>query len=456
MSERGLIVVMGSGETAPSMVTVHQRALARVPKDVMAVLLDTPYGFQGNADDLTARTLGHFRERVGRDLVACTFRSAAAAAADPLSHETSLALLHEAGWAYAGPGSPSYALRTWAGTPVPDLLARVMEGGGVLTFSSAAALTLGVATVPVYEIYKVGQDPHWLDGLDLLGRLAGLRAALIPHWDNAEGGTHDTRFCYLGEPRLRRLEAELAEGVGVIGVDEHTALLIDLESGRASVTGRGGVVVRTGGTEMLSLPGGTWIALAELQHALEGRHGPSGRAAAQFSAPGDGARAGGAVSAEDAGSAGVAAGEAGDAGRAAVPVMPAGEVDSASVGDDAAAAETAFDQALASRDADGALAAILALETALDAWAADPTQSDVRTRARATLRGMATRLGEVAAVGMVDRRDIVAPFVEALLQLRLIARDQKRWADADAIRDVLVAASIEIRDRPGATDWSAL
>ena len=235
MGERGLIVVMGSGETAPSMVTVHQRALAGVAPEAPAVLLDSPYGFQGNADDLTARTLAHFRERVGRELSVCSFRSAAAAVADPLAYEQSLALLREAGWAYAGPGSPSYTLRTWADTPLPDLLARVVERGGVLTFSSAAALTLGTATVPVYEIYKVGEEPRWLDGLDLLGRLVGLRCALIPHWDNAEGGNHDTRFCYLGEGRLHRMEAELPEMACVVGVDEHTALLLDLGAGTASI-----------------------------------------------------------------------------------------------------------------------------------------------------------------------------------------------------------------------------
>ncbi|MEO5678310.1 MAG: hypothetical protein ABIS47_01450 [Acidimicrobiales bacterium] len=445
MGERGLIVVMGSGETAPSMVTVHQRALARVPQDEPAVILDTPYGFQGNADDLTERTLGHFRERVGRELVVCSFRSAAAAAADPLEHERSLALLREAGWAYAGPGSPSYTLRTWGGTPVPDLLARVADRGGVLTFSSAAALTIGVATVPVYEIYKVGEEPRWLDGLDLLGRLAGLRAALIPHWDNAEGGTHDTRFSYLGEARLHRLEAELPEGACVIGVDEHTALLLDLEAGTASVTGRGGVVVRFGGAEVLSLPGGASIPLDELRGAAEGRAAGTGGGGDGGASRGDSDRGGGGGGSE-----------AGGRPARETPSAILEAVGSASVGADAEAAEAAFDAALTARDADGALAAVLALEAALDAWAADPTQSDERSRARATLRGMATRLGRTAAVGMVDRRDIVAPFVEALLDLRLAARADKRWADADAIRDVLVAAAIEIRDRPGATDWSAL
>ena len=426
MRDKGLIVVMGSGETAPSMVTVHQQALARVPAEAPAVLLDTPYGFQGNADDLTARTLGHFRDRVGRELGVATFRSAAAVGA--LGYEKALALLREAGWAYAGPGSPSYTLRTWGGTPVPDLLARVVERGGVLTFSSAAALTLGVATVPVYEIYKVGEEPRWLEGLDLLGRLAGLRAALVPHWDNAEGGTHDTRFCYLGEARLHRLEAELPDGACVVGVDEHTALLLDLAAGAASVTGRGAVVVRVGGVEVLSLPAGASVPLDELREAAEGRGVVAGAAA------------GGTRRADD--------------GAAAAPAV-AEEVGRSSLSEDATVAEAAFEAALAARDADRALAAVLALEGALDAWAADPTQSDERPRARATLRGMITRLAQLAAEGMVDRRDIVAPFVGALLDLRLAARSEKRWADADAIRDILVGASIEIRDRPGATDWSA-
>ena len=428
MDGAGMIVVMGSGETAPSMVTVHQRTLARAPKATPAVLLDTPFGFQGNADDLTARTLAHFRERVGSELAVATFRSTAAAAGDPLGHETSLALLREAGWAYAGPGSPSYALRTWAGTPVPDLLARMVERGGVLTFSSAAALTLGVSTVPVYEIYTVGEEPRWLDGLDLLGRLAGIRAALVPHWDNAEGGTHDTRFCYLGEDRLHRLEADLPEGACVVGVDEHTALLLDLEAGTAAVAGRGGAVVRVGGAEVLALTTGDLVPLADLQAAAEGR--AAGATTAGGATPG--------------------------AARPVPPALPSEEVPSASLAGDAAAAEAAFDMAMAARDADGAVAAVLALEAALDAWGADPTQSDERTRARATLRGLLTRLGQAASAGLVDRRDIVAPYVDALLTLRRTARADKRWADADDIRDTVVAAGIEIRDHAEGTDWSVL
>ena len=50
-----------------------------------------------------------------------------------------------------------------------------------------------------YEIYKVGVDPFWAEGMDILGQL-GLPLVVVPHWNNAEGGTFDTRFCFMGEP----------------------------------------------------------------------------------------------------------------------------------------------------------------------------------------------------------------------------------------------------------------
>ena len=51
--------------------------------------------------------------------------------------------------------------------------------------------------------------------------------ALIPHYDNAEGGSHDTRFCYMGERRLAMLEAELSAEQSILGVDSHTCLVLD-------------------------------------------------------------------------------------------------------------------------------------------------------------------------------------------------------------------------------------
>jgi hypothetical protein len=160
-----------------------------------------------------------------------------------------VARVRSADWVFAGPGSPTFALEQWRNTPVPDALADKLRHGGAVVFSSAAALTLGATTVPVYEIYKVGVDPHWLVGLNVLAEV-GLNVAVIPHYDNAEGGNHDTRFCYLGERRLAMLEPSLPDGCFVLGIDEHTGVVMDLDADTAQIVGKGAVTLRRNGESM--------------------------------------------------------------------------------------------------------------------------------------------------------------------------------------------------------------
>ena len=58
---------MGSGETAPTMAKVHRELISRMgPSPVPAAMLDTPFGFQENADDITAKAVDYFRESVQR------------------------------------------------------------------------------------------------------------------------------------------------------------------------------------------------------------------------------------------------------------------------------------------------------------------------------------------------------------------------------------------------------
>ena len=110
--------------------------------------------------------------------------------------------------------------------------------------ASAAALTMGRFTLPVYEIYKVGQDLHWVGGLDLLGRF-GLNLVVVPHWNNAEGGNHGTRYCFMGATRFDALEAMLPQALPILGLDEHTACILDLATDQAEVKGIGGISLRT-------------------------------------------------------------------------------------------------------------------------------------------------------------------------------------------------------------------
>ena len=406
-----LLAIMGSGETSPTMAKTHRELLARAGPP--AVLLDTPFGFQANVDDLVAKATEYFRVSVGADLGLASFRSADA---DAVATGRAVARLREAHYVFSGPGSPSYALRQWAGSPIPGALADLLATGGCVTFASAAALTLGVATVPVYEIYKVGAEPEWLDGLDLLGAV-GLQAAVIPHYDNAEGGTHDTRFCYLGEPRLARLERELPSGAFVLGVDEHTALVLDLDAGSATVTGRGGVTVRCAGRSEV-FPAGTTVPIGDL-------------AAAAARAPRRGAPA---PSTEEA--------EPPPAPAAASPLL-----------EQVRALDEAFDRALAARDVERAVAVVLQLDATLLDWSRDSLQSDELDRGRAVLRAMVVRLGEVARTGARDPAEVVAPFVDAVVDARTRARAARDWATADALRDRLAEAGVELRDGADGTGW---
>ena len=409
-----ILTIMGSGETAPTMMKHHRDLIARLPGDPLAVVIDTPYGFQENAPELASRAVEYFRQSVGHPIQVAGLGRLKDV--DVLTVETGLSLLRRADYLFAGPGSPTYALAQWANTPVPDVLREKLQGGGVVTFASAAALTLGRFTVPVYEIYKVGAEPHWLEGLDVL-REVGLDVAVIPHYDNTEGGHHDTRFCYLGERRLAVLEKELPDGVHVLGIDEHTGVVIDIDADTATVIGNGTITVRVRGESTVFESGAT-LPVDALRDPR--RHG-------SVSTPVD-----------------------------TTPIRSQSNVESApaaSLLDDVTRAESEFDAALTDGDSESAVRAVLELETAIRDWSVDTLQSDSMDRARAALRSMIVRLGEAAVKGLADPRTAIDPVMSVVLEVRRTVRDEKRYDLSDLLRDRLAEVGLEIRDTPSGPEW---
>ena len=256
----GVIALMGSGETAPGMTKVHRRLLAR-HDEVRAVNLDSPYGFQENVPQITTKLIEYFATSLTTKLRALALPSYEAAS--EIQRAIVKREVRQATYVFAGPGSPSYALNQWRPLGLVEDLRAVLDNDGTLCFSSAAVLTLGSHTAPIYEVYKVGLPAHWLEGLDLLGGL-GLNCAAIPHYDNAEGRNYDTRYCYLGERRLAKLEEQLPDGHAIFGVDEHTALILDADTDTVSVSGRSRGHWRVGG-ETLHLESGSTTPLCILR-----------------------------------------------------------------------------------------------------------------------------------------------------------------------------------------------
>ncbi|MEJ6513687.1 MAG: hypothetical protein QNL84_04155 [Acidimicrobiia bacterium] len=413
-----ILTIMGSGETAPTMVTNHRMLAAKLPKPARATLLDTPYGFQENAPELATKAVDYFKTSINITLDVAGLTQMIGA--DALAVERGLQVVSDAQYVFAGPGSPTYALRQWAGTPLAGLLTKKLRDGGIVTFASAAALTLGRFTLPVYEIYKVGEEPRWLEGLNILGEI-GINVALIPHYNNAEGGHHDTRFCYMGERRLSMLERELPDDVYVLGVDEHTGVVIDIDAQTATVVGKGVLTIRVKGvsTEIAS---GEVLSIDRLRDPLAG---------IKTGVP--------AVAASNA--------EASDTATKDVDVLDSNLRQATERLNDA------FTQAITAGDADAAARAALDLDDAIAGWSIDTLQSDDASHARSVLRSMITRLAGAATGGLRDPREVVGPFVQVLLDLRVQVRADKRFDLSDMIRDRLAEISVEVRDTPQGAEW---
>ncbi|MGD8878300.1 MAG: hypothetical protein PVH75_11130, partial [Syntrophobacterales bacterium] len=192
-AQKGTIALMGSGELTATMVEVHKELLAGLARPPHAIFLDTPAGFQLNVDQLSERATEYFRQHVQQEMSIVSFKSKESCT--QLEAEQAFHALREANFFLIGPGSPSYAVRQWQETPIPEILTKQVENGGCLVAASAAALTVGRFTLPVYEIYKVGEELHWVEGMNILEHF-GFNLVVVPHWNNAEGGTHDTRFCF--------------------------------------------------------------------------------------------------------------------------------------------------------------------------------------------------------------------------------------------------------------------
>ena len=411
MTRPRILTIMGSGETAPTMVPTHRMLVARLGSSTKATLLDTPYGFQENAPELAAKAVDYFKTSVNVDLVVAGLTEIADG--DALVVERGLNAVKDADYVFAGPGSPTYALRQWAGTSLPELLATKLRNGGAVTFASAAALTLGKKTLPIYEIYKAGEQPRWLDGLDVLS-VVGIDAAVIPHYNNAEGGHHDTRFCYMGERRLSRLELELPGTTYVLGIDEHTGVVMDLDADTATVVGKGVLTLRVRGAST-EIPSGETVPLDRLRD-------PSSTTA--VSRP-----------------------------TVAAPAPLVDVVVDSNLRQATERLSGDFDAALVAGDADAAARAVLELEDAITSWSADTLQGTDGEFARATLRSMITRLAGAASSGLTDPRDVVGPYMEVLLTLRAQVRSDKRFDLSDMIRDRLTEIGVEVRDTPNGVEW---
>jgi peptidase E len=409
----GIITLMGSGELTATMVEVHKELIGRYGKNACAVFIDTPAGFQLNVDHLSRRASDYFSTRVGHALSIASLKSVQSASA--LQIEQTYQLLRRADYVLIGPGSPTYALEQWRQTRTPQLLVERIQAGGCLVAASAAALTMGRFTLPVYEIYKVGQPPCWAEGLNLLQRF-GFDWAVMPHWNNAEGGNHDTRFCFMGQPRLQALEDQLPETTGILGLDEHTALMIDLAEPEAVIKGIGCVTLRRKGREMV-FGKADRIPLALLRGISEWGAPPAPSA------------------------------------RVAQPAYDSGSIQTDDVWDPLHAMSEKIQTLIEDDRIEQATGSLLELERHIWDVREQLQERSAMGAAREVLRDMVALIGTRSARRPTDRKACLAPLVEQLLRLRAHFREQQQWTAADHLRDCLNKTGVAVMDTKEGVEW---
>jgi hypothetical protein len=240
----GPVVLFGSGETSSSGGHTFEAVAQRLPRPLRIAILETPAGFEPNSADVAGRVAGFLSRRLQNDHPAIDVIPARQRHT-PFSPDNPALIrpLLEANLIFLGPGSPTYAVRQLRGSLAWHTLLARHRLGAAIVLASAGTIAASAHALPVYEIYKVGEDVHWRVGLDLFGPF-GLALVLIPHWNSTEGGAGlDTSRCFMGQARFAQLQRLLPSGVTVVGIDENTALGIDLDSTQCEVMGGGDVTL---------------------------------------------------------------------------------------------------------------------------------------------------------------------------------------------------------------------
>ncbi|HUG33849.1 MAG TPA: hypothetical protein VMJ90_03695 [Anaerolineales bacterium] len=260
----GQIAFLGSGETSLAGGRIFEALARKIESPLRIALMETPAGFELNSSQVVGKVGEFMKTRLQNykpvvDVIPARKKNSAFSPDDP---EIIKPLLY-ANMIFMGPGSPTYAIRHLKDSLAWDVIRARHRLGATLIFASAATVSIGAHALPVYEIYKVGQDVHIVDGLDLFADF-GLHVSFIPHWNNADGGVDlDTSRCFVGMDRFAEWSKLVPHENETIGLDEHTGMIVDFETGLCEVSGVSSVsLVRETNPEMY--PSGSKFKLSEL------------------------------------------------------------------------------------------------------------------------------------------------------------------------------------------------
>lgn len=260
----GRIAFLGSGETSLAGGRIFE-LLARLISDPLQVaVMETTAGFELNSFQVAGRVADFLQTRLQNyrpkiDVIPARKKGTEFS---PDNLEILKPLL-TANIIFMGPGSPSYAVRQLKDSLAWDIIRSRHRHGATLIFASAATISVGAWALPVYEVYKAGEDVHTKLGLNLFADY-GMNLSFVPHWNNAEGGIDlDTSRCFFGIERFDQWRKLLPAENILVGLDEHSGIIVDFDTATCEVSGVSSVsVLKQNSMEIY--PAGAKFPLSEL------------------------------------------------------------------------------------------------------------------------------------------------------------------------------------------------
>ena len=264
----GYIVLLGSGETSPNIQKVYDWLFQRITKKqdapIDVSILETPAGFEPNSDAVAGQIGDYLEYHLQNHRPAINIIPVRKKGTHFSPNNVDLLTpLYGSNVILMGPGSPTYAVRQMQDSATWHTLRAQQRLGTALIFASATSLASSAFVLPVYEIYKVGEDLHWKQGLNFFSDF-GLDLVFISHWNNNDGGDAlDTSRCYMGQDRYNQLidmlpQAPSGKPYTIVGIDENTAFIIEPATGICRVIGPGGMIIIKDGEEKMFSNGSTF------------------------------------------------------------------------------------------------------------------------------------------------------------------------------------------------------
>jgi cysteinyl-tRNA synthetase len=219
----------------------------------------------------------------------------------------------------------------------------------------------------------------------------------------------------MGEPRFHQLSEQLPSDVSILGIDEHTACIINLYTKEITIKGLGQITLRNASGSMVFDKGDRF--------PLNVFQGAAFESSQKKSTP-----------------------------ETIYPTPDAIKGNDA-FWDQIHSLRNAFQLGLNANDLKQVTNALLEMDSTIWRAHGQKESEELISQARELLRDSLVDLGSALSGSPISREACLSPLIRIFVDLREVFRKQKKWHEADEVRSSLSRCGVIINDTPAGPRW---